>query len=727
MMKCRLPTNTPAVFYLFLGVCCTALLNFAAGICSAQGNLRAEELGDVENYLAKLGLESQLINLWEDELAIEPDAIRRKELATRIANRYGELLLRGLGDPIQVERAENLIQVYPGIDAPVLAASLLQSRFLKQRTLIEEAWQRGEVFSAFEPGELESISKDLVKLEARVRKQEEELRRAVEVDRDNPSHSKAFQKYSIALLYSQYLKGWLLYYRAVCQVSQRADLSRQADHAFRDFFEIDPDLSVLQLKRQRFQGEDWEQSALLGWAATAILRGKRKEAEHLFNLAKSIGDARRVYRVVLETYGYAMDFEEVAKRLQANLKDLSMPKILKARLAHKALQMSCQSNLAQPQGVVTESKREVVFQLAFQFLLRQEQADVLKQCSAVGCFRNRRPTYRLAWKNGLVAFFESQDAPMKLEVALREIHKAIEMAAHSDAKETIALQLLFGKILLRNRESANAIQRFTVALKTAREVGHVESEPAVLWWLGQAYKQVPGELNSQSARQQFRTLIDNYPDSIYFHPSRLEELRLASKNLPRREALRRYMAFETTQDLAADVQFDRMRIQYQVATDSKKNQLKTSEDDVRKYLREATAIADNEKNSDLTRLKALLSKLDFQFRFKDCRDTFFEDFDSAEELAKSFGKKHAIYAEWLFIKFRVAEERIATDRTAAEIPQVPNDQATELANQLLTLQRVPPARLRSVLIFLIKDLEEQSGVDSVRKSVALLGAPAEDL
>ena len=702
--------NLPAIL---IGVC-TALASCVQCLGWQQNGMnRDDNLQVVKDYLVEIGLESKVISLLEDELANERDAQRREKLASELAENYGEALFRYSENTGLIDRAENLLQVYPGLEAPILSVAILQSRFRQETQKVEAAWRQGQLYRSYRPGGLDSIWKQLESAEQRIRKREGELRRILEIDQQDNRAGQRFKKYSIALLYTQYLKGWTLYFRALTQLNnQRSQLLEQAELAFREFFEVEADAPILKLKSTRFQGESWEQSAMTGWASVVRMRGRINAAEHLFAIAKEMNRQRPVLQIELQTAGYAFDFDGIFDRIELALKDSSSPILQRSQLARTAFEWTCQSNL-QVQSDNTklqelERARLRANELALKFLLTHEQAGILQSCLESGCFRTGGNQPLELWRDGLIAFAGSQSDSEALLLASDSIRKAIEKIEQFDALESVCLRMLYGKVLLQQKEFKSAVVQLSAALQTPAQEGTSLKVAEIHWWLGQAYKRIDGDVARQNAIQHFYFIARNAPGSKRFKHAQFEALKLEAKTLPNEEALRRFSNFNATGDLRDQVQLEGLKCRARQTLEAQRNDAKPRLD--LSWLSEADDLISDTEARTAIRIQTLLLKLDFLFRIREAKSLIQNDVETARQLGQLLPTDDPLQVEILYSQVRLA-------RAQPEEPQ----KARELTVQLLQHPRASRHRIQSSLIYLVEQLEQEPPTtESLSRKIELL-------
>jgi hypothetical protein len=536
------------------------------------------ERDPVESYLAGLGLNELLVAYFEQQLDRQVDAQRRKQLAARLAELYTQQLLSPTTSYSQSLKwqlkAQQLVQVYPDLDDPVLQIAIFHARYKSINNDFDVWWQAGHL-----PGQRQQLQesfrqliRDLLQLKRRMETQ----RRELAIDRDINPETASLTEIQLArvdnvLLHSQYLIGWGSYFRAIVEPENSTEWLSMSESHFRSFLQIEPDNSLLAVTGKWLDFEDgWTSRGLIGLALCKQVQGFPDISQHCFALAvagddSGVEDLVEIWR--MRGLVYANQLNDAVKLVE-NTVATDQP------IATPVFWVAVVKNGSAISGEAREAGNRMM-RTGLVGLMRQRQAGLIRELISELNIKLESSDFLSLWITGLLALddAEQHDDRNKRETAKIRLTQALALATEQvNPADHARCEFLLASIRFRDREFETVEPMFARVVNALKESDRDVAAQA-MWLRIQALVEL-GRNDPRRSSQAFALmdqLLRIFPESPQVDRIDFEKLKLNMQNIPDQEAIRRLERIGPDSEFHTDARYEMIQRQHRLWLDSLRN------------------------------------------------------------------------------------------------------------------------------------------------------------
>jgi tetratricopeptide (TPR) repeat protein len=618
-----------------------------------------QERDHLENYLRSLGLQRLLIKHLENEIQAEQEPAVRMAKAKRLADLYSDQLLdtRVATGELQkwMDRARNMVAVYPALESNRLRIAMLQARFLLEETQFRDRWLKPRSNGSpqlFAPWR--ELQSDLQQFQEKLQDEAEELATTLQLDPANDTLARRSNQIESILLHASFLTGWTSYYCGVLQAGERLEWLRRADEYFRDFLQLEKRKSLTEFTEKWFDFDSrWQLRGVIGLGVAHRGLNHPQQSEHCFRLLRNqpLDSSTRTQVYVWDLFGrlYVGDERSVpmcVDRFKSDLRIASSDEIVFWTAALKANDQLALRSPEVARGLRREALgglvRGMQWATIHEFITSHE---VELDDDFLG--------------NWIGGYAQMQGESEDLESAQARLERALQSVDSSIAESDVfRCRYLLGQIYYRQRAFDPASQIFqmvSVGLENVDRALAAESQWFAARSLEHSNRNSGGE--SGLAYLAYDRLERRFPESDFARRARFEKIRLRVAGLPGQQALDQLSSIEASDPNFGLALYEILRVQFRRWLESQQSGNQKSGMLLKDLRAAEMAVRKSDAVSTERKLKSLLLVIDALMRTQpSSQDEIIDLFSIADKFQNSIVESEApVIAEYRAYRMRFFE------------------------------------------------------------------------
>ena len=521
---------------------------------SAQWELNADQSGQLEKYLDRIGAQDLLLEHLESATAAQTNLKSRRELGGRLLDLYAKRMMSGqeIEPGKWREKSELILATYPQLDTNSIRIAILQSKYREGETSFRNWWNKGRIPNQklAQQDLWRELGTELTNLNQAMEASYEDQIAAAQSQGSNLDSAQIIQAEEL-LLHCHYLLGWTSYFKAILNQDDLRSNLRDSDAWFRDFLQLELNKPMTEVSETWFDfSSPWQVRALVGLAMVQRGLNYPSECKYCLDLIEknSTDQQTRDLRYIWELNSrmYLNDYAGAGELVDSIAASNQLSK--NGRIAYW--------NTVADSGLAIKNSAGVVSQRflcqGLEGLAREFQAaqiaDFLKrnQLELAELFTKNENSFQALWVSGILDFHHSQidSNPKLLLSAKSKLQNAISSATESaHPLDVDKCKFLIAQIDHLHRNFDDAAEAF---LEISQRFDQVDRELAAeSQWLA---TRALTELSRRDSRRLLDTnraidaIIRRFPGSTYAVRGEFEKLLVNLANVPPDEAIKRLLS-----------------------------------------------------------------------------------------------------------------------------------------------------------------------------------------